>query len=341
MALPPLASRNPTKDDVGDYRLIKQVADVEVGIPTVCMQNSKFLSRDGQTIDNVLLKANLKLDGTSYRLGFGSSFLLEDTLVLGLDVTHPPPVSADTEKSVAGMVANVDRDLPQWPATLTVQPVSRNEIVGPDAYEELFDPHFDRWFKHVGDKVPRNILLYRDDVSEGQYDHIIFREYRYLRAACVKKYRSATRKLSYQASLSSLLTRAAIQGTVRPAHYVVVVDQIFRQPDLAASKIHNAAEVPEDLTLALCYALGRCTMAIGICAPARLADLACNRTQPYTPSGPKLYEGVKKGSRFPDPDSPKKKKEKKNNKTLEKKQLIQEESKPEEVSELQGDCLHK
>lgn len=40
------------------------------------------------------------------------------TMVVGRDVTHPSPGSADSAPSVAAIVASVDKMLGQWPANI-------------------------------------------------------------------------------------------------------------------------------------------------------------------------------------------------------------------------------
>lgn len=47
------------------------------------------------------------------------------------------------------------------------------------------------------------------------------------------------------------------------------------------SGYRNAADVLEGFTHALSYALGRATRSTGVCAPARLADLVCDRARCY------------------------------------------------------------
>jgi eukaryotic translation initiation factor 2C len=43
------------------------------------------------------------------------------TMVIGADVSHPSPLSAEGTPSVCSMVASVDKDFVQYPASLTIQ----------------------------------------------------------------------------------------------------------------------------------------------------------------------------------------------------------------------------
>lgn len=65
-----------------------------------------------------------------------------------------------------------------------------------------------------------------------------------------------------------------IAGTARPAHYTVLLDEIFRADHGA-----NAANVLEKITHDMCYLYGRATKAVSICPPAYYADLVCTRAR--------------------------------------------------------------
>ena len=65
-------------------------------------------------------------------------------------------------------------------------------------------------------------------------------------------------------------------GTARPAHYTVLVDEIFRATFKA-----QAADALEQLTHELCYLYGRATKAVSLCPPAYYADLVCTRARAH------------------------------------------------------------
>lgn len=83
-----------------------------------------------------------------------------------------------------------------------------------------------------------------------------------------------------------LQAHAALQGTARPCHYYIVLDEIFRsafKPGTPAvpAGCQNTADVLEDLTHALCYLFGRATKAVSLCPPAYYADIVCERARCY------------------------------------------------------------
>lgn len=72
-------------------------------------------------------------------------------------------------------------------------------------------------------------------------------------------------------------------GTARPAHYTVLIDEIFR-----AEYGKEAANRLERLTYDMCYQYGRATKAVSICPPAYYADLVCTRARIHNLE---LFEG--------------------------------------------------
>ena len=65
-------------------------------------------------------------------------------------------------------------------------------------------------------------------------------------------------------------------GTARPAHYVVLYDEVFAQ----LPKRKRADEL-QQITHNMCYLYGPATKAISICPPVYLADKACTRARLY------------------------------------------------------------
>ena len=73
-------------------------------------------------------------------------------------------------------------------------------------------------------------------------------------------------------------------GTARPAHYYIILDEIFRRTfklRKTREPFKHAADMIENLTHNLCYMFGRATKAVSICPPAYYADLVCERARCY------------------------------------------------------------
>ncbi|KAI1428689.1 ribonuclease H-like domain-containing protein [Xylaria sp. FL1777] len=76
-----------------------------------------------------------------------------------------------------------------------------------------------------------------------------------------------------------LQSHAAIKGTARPAHYFVILDEIFRSSSKGPGK--NIADELQMITQSMCYVFGRATKAVSYCAPAYYADILCERARRY------------------------------------------------------------
>ncbi|KAH6717463.1 ribonuclease H-like domain-containing protein [Leptodontidium sp. MPI-SDFR-AT-0119] len=159
---------------------------------------------------------------------------------------------------------------------------------------------------------PENILIYRNSVSEGQYEIVLNQELPLLRQACKELYppsnfkkglprisiiivnkrhntrfyptikEDADRSSNPQNSTIDFFLQAhtALQGTARPAHYHTVLNEIFRSRK-AQPPFQNAADALEDLTHNICYLFSRATKAVSICPAAYYADLVYKRARYY------------------------------------------------------------
>lgn len=310
-------------NDVAIYNSIKTVADTKAGIHTVCVVAQKFMKeqRQDQYFGNISLKFNLKAGGTNQTLDAPKLGIISEgkTMVIGVDVTHPSPGSKDTAPSVAGVVASVDKFLGQWPCDFSIQEGRQEMVAG---LEGMILSRLRLWSAR-NKSFPENLLVYRDGVSEGQYDQILDQELPQIRNACRQFYPPAATKKGFpkisivvcgkrhhtrfyptdvaNADRSSncepgtivdrsvteagnwdffVQSHACLQGTARPSHYYVILDEIFR--GRPAKPPHaNAADALEELTHNMCHLFGRATKAVSLCPPAYYADLLCTRLRCY------------------------------------------------------------
>ncbi|KAK3302926.1 ribonuclease H-like domain-containing protein [Chaetomium strumarium] len=320
--------------DIDRYNMVKTAGDIEVGIDTVCLVqknalNDRRMHKRDQYWDNILLKANLKLGGVNHTVECDAAETIlsqRRAMVVGYDVTHAVPGAGGTSSSIIGIVANVDSNLAQWPATVAFQTEENKEIVNAiKCFQQLLGPHLERWAKFNArknkTKYPEALIIYRDGVSEGQYNHVIEQESTLIPSSpkitiviVGKRHHTRFYPKNEQAadekgnpkpgtivdrSITSqflwefyLQAHEAIQGTARPTHYVVVVDEFFganfgqEQDKLKiAQPYRNAADVLEDFTHTLSYCLGRATRSTAVCVPAKLADKVCDRARVYIAAG--------------------------------------------------------
>lgn len=300
----------PRKDNYL-YSRIKYYGDVKYGIATIAMNGETFDLRDQMTFGNVALKFNLKAGGVNHTVSASQLAPLDkDTMVVGIDVTHPSPGSAESAPSIAGVVASYDILLNQWPASVRVQ-ASRKEMVSDLA--KMIVERLRVFQLKNGKRLPTKILVYRDGVSEGQYQTVLETEFQSMLEAFKGVYpANATRpkvtiivvgkrhhtrfyptnKDDVQGKPANprpgtivdrgitgsgekqwdffLQAHQGIQGTARPAHYVVLKNEMGLNADQVERITHN-----------LSYVYGRATKAVSVCPPAYYADLVCERGRAY------------------------------------------------------------
>ena len=159
--------------DTALYNNIKKSCDRIIGLHTVCVVEDNFHKLNATTLTNVALKFNLKLGGTNHTLHDVDMGIISKgkTMVVGIDVVHPSPGSG--KASIASMVASINKDLAQWPVDLRVQVREGQEML--DKIDIMLESRLALWRKHH--KVyPENILVYRDGVSESQYQKTLDEE---------------------------------------------------------------------------------------------------------------------------------------------------------------------
>ncbi|KAI9374393.1 ribonuclease H-like domain-containing protein [Aspergillus egyptiacus] len=309
-------------NDSDIYNCIKQACDLHYGVRNVSVSSQQFAKRSEQYYANVGLKFNLKLGGINQIVRPKDLGIISEgkTMLVGIDVTHPSPGSADNAPSVAGMVASIDSSLGQWPAEIRVQSQSRKEMV--DDLESMLKAHLARWEKSHNGAYPENIIIYRDGVSEGQYDMVTKDELPLLKKACAATY-PATQTAKNLPRISIIIvgkrhhtrfyptSEADADRSQNPENGTVVDRGVtearnwdfYLQAHTAlqgtARPAHyytvwdeiflnikpgpsqNTADMLEAMTHSMCYLFGRATKAVSICPPAYYADLVCTRARTY------------------------------------------------------------
>jgi len=176
-----------------NYEHVRYIADIRCGIPTVCVLAEHVSEAGIPYFANLAMKFNIKMGGCNHVLtapGY-QGVNMNDTIIVGYDVTHPPPGPDNTGFSTAGLVASYDEDLSQWPAYLHKQN-GMAEMV--DKVGEMLEQALYRWkSENKAEKLPQNIIIYRDGVSEGQHQHVLKKEMPGIRAALDKVYNQHAR----------------------------------------------------------------------------------------------------------------------------------------------------
>ncbi|KAI9786409.1 MAG: hypothetical protein M1839_006869 [Geoglossum umbratile] len=290
------------------YARVKRLGDAVFGIHTICVVGDSFVKNSPAYMANVALKANLKMGGRNQELGPGGlGFVGEGrTMIVGIDVTHPSPESAEGAPSIAGVVASVDAKLAHWPASIRIQE-GRKEMV--DGLEDMVIERLKLW-RQKNNQLPVKVLVYRDGVSEGQYGTVLAEELPCIKNAFKRIYPTnapqpklsivvvgkrhhtrfypvkenetdrtgnpshgtiVDRGVTYDRKWDFFLqAHHSLKGTARPAHYVVLFNEMGLGVDVLEQLTHN-----------MCYLFGRSTVPVSICPPAYYADILCERGRCY------------------------------------------------------------
>lgn len=292
---------------------IKWLGDVKSGLLTHCCLAEKFMAGNEQYLANNAMKVNLKMGGINQTLDSPHRVLAGGkTMVVGLDVTHPSPTDPPSFPSLASIVASTDSRIGQWPGQIRVQG-SRVEKI--EHLKQMMLGRLQRWQKDNKGNLPQNILIYRDGVSEGQYQMVLQEELKLVRDATQAIYKTGQPRISVivvtkrhnvrffptknadQDRTSNphagtvvdrgvtrpihwdffLQAQSPLQGSARPAHYTVIHDEIFTAPGADP----KPADSLQEFTHHICYMMGRCTRSISYSTPAFLADKFCDRARKY------------------------------------------------------------
>lgn len=145
---------------------------------------------------NLALKINAKLGGTNHKYGGTELDALKTTMMVGIDVTHPSSNSLKQMPSIAGVVASHDECFSQWPGSIRCQ--TQKYMPGTDTWKpqemvqelrEMIEERLRLYRKKNRGRLPENILVYRDGVSESQYKQVLEEELPQIEEACRPIYR--------------------------------------------------------------------------------------------------------------------------------------------------------
>lgn len=291
-------------DSGSTYAKIKIAAEIRCGILTQCVKQSTIYkkSNDIATINNILLKVNSKLNGTSHKLNPVEYFEKETFMFVGADVTHPSP-DQSSYPSVVGVAASYDANAFRYNMCWRIQN-PRQEMIT-DLYE-IISEQLDDYVKN-NNQLPDKILYYRDGVSEGQFQECLNVELTALRRACQQKKNNYNPQITFiivqkrhhtrffpqgksegknrnvfpgtvvdtditqpNETQFFLVSHQSIQGTARPTKYCLLRDD----SNLSMDKLQS-------ITYNLCHMFARCNRSVSYPAPTYYAHLAAFRGRVY------------------------------------------------------------
>ncbi|KAL1538441.1 Protein argonaute-2 [Salvia divinorum] len=163
------------------YKYLKWVSETRVGVVTQCCLSNHANRGDDQFLGNLCLKINAKLGGSNVELTRRLPHFEEEdhVMFIGADVNHPLSKKSTTP-SIAAVVSTVN-----WPAVnryaARVSPQDhRTEKIldfGPICRDLVNTYH------QLNGIKPKKIVVFRDGVSEGQFDMVLNEELSALKRA--------------------------------------------------------------------------------------------------------------------------------------------------------------
>ncbi|ONM31333.1 hypothetical protein Zm00014a_019947 [Zea mays] len=257
----------------------------EFGIVTQCVAPTRV---NDQYLTNVLLKINAKLGGMNSLLQIETSPAIPlvskvPTIILGMDVSHGSPGHSDVP-SIAAVVSSRE-----WPLISKYRASVRTQSPKMEMIDSLFKPREAEddglireclidFYTSSGKRKPDQVIIFRDGVSESQFNQVLNIELQQIIEACKFLDEKWNPKFTLIIAQKNHHTKFFIpgkpdnvppgtvvdnKGTTRPTHYHILHDEIGFSPDDLQELVHS-----------LSYVYQRSTTAISVVAPICYAHLA-------------------------------------------------------------------
>ncbi|WVZ71609.1 hypothetical protein U9M48_020178 [Paspalum notatum var. saurae] len=275
----------------------------EFGIVTQCVAPTRV---NDQYLTNVLLKINAKLGGLNSMLQVETAPAIPlvskvPTLILGMDVSHGSPGQSDVP-SIAAVVSSRE-----WPLISKYRASVRSQSAKMEMIDSLFKPNGTAddglireclidFYTSSGKRKPDQIIIFRDGVSESQFNQVLNIELDQIIEACKfldekwnPKFTLIVAQKNHHTKFFMpgkpdnvppgtvvdnkvchprnydfyMCSHAGMIGTTRPTHYHILHDEIGFSPDDLQELVHS-----------LSYVYQRSTTAISVVAPICYAHLA-------------------------------------------------------------------
>ncbi|KAI0520070.1 hypothetical protein KFK09_007535 [Dendrobium nobile] len=294
----------PERKNSDIYGPWKRKCLAEFGIVTQCIAPIRV---NDQYLTNVLLKINAKLGGLNSQLQIENTPAIPiisraATIILGMDVSHGSPGRSDVP-SIAAVVSSR-----QWPLISKYRASVRTQSSKVEMIDSLFKPTAEDddgiirellidFYTSSGKRKPDQIIIFRDGVSESQFNQVLNIELDKIIEACKFLDEQWSPKLTLMIAQKNhhtkffqsggspdnvppgtvvdkqvchpknydfyMCSHAGMIGTSRPTHYHVLLDENGFSPDDLQELVHS-----------LSYVYQRSTTAISVVAPICYAHLA-------------------------------------------------------------------
>ncbi|KAI9822452.1 MAG: hypothetical protein M1827_000171 [Pycnora praestabilis] len=291
------------------------------------MQNQQVMKLSAQYMSNVCMKFNAKLGGTTARVATKAptGHFTVPSIVIGADVSHAAPGS--DQASMAAMTVSLDKVAARYAAACETNGHRVEMITTANIESMLKPLIQRWIGTVGGGQFPQHVYYFRDGVSEGQYQHVLQQEVKDIKALMRKGQptwngklivavaskrhhirffpktgdrvaadrnsnpvpgtlvdKDVTHPFEYDFYLNS---HSAIQGTARPVHYHILMDEA----GISANQFQN-------MIYEQSYQYMRSTTPVSLFPAVYYAHLASNRARSHenipASSGPRSGPGPTK-----------------------------------------------
>lgn len=288
-----------TRKDPG-YKYLKWVSETQIGVVTQCLLSGNANKGQDQYLANLCLKINAKLGGTNFEVsGRLVQFNPADhVMFIGADVNHPAPMNKECP-SIAAVIGSMN-----WPAAnryaARVSPQKHRCETIKNFGEMCL--HLVTAYARINKVRPGRIVLFRDGVSESQFEMVLGQELLDLKntiytddykppiTVIVAQKRHQTRLFPENrndgGSTGNVPPGTVVDttivhpqdfdfylcshfggiGTSKPTHYYVLWDENGFTSDHLQKLIYD-----------MCFTFVRCTKPVSLVPPVYYADLVAYR----------------------------------------------------------------
>ncbi|KAM1561483.1 hypothetical protein ACFX1Z_004603 [Malus domestica] len=292
-----------SKRDPG-YKHLKWIAETQIGIVTQCCLSNMANKANDQYLANLALKINAKLGGSNVELNDRLPLVggAGHVMFVGADVNHPAARNT-TSPSIAAVVATVN-----WPAANRYAARVRSQYHRVEKIMNFGDMCLElvESYERLSKAKPEKIIIFRDGVSEGQFDMVLNEELLDLKMTfeSIKYHPTITLIVAQKRHHTRLFlenprdggsagnispgtvvdttivhpfefdfylcSHYGALGTSKPTHYHVLWDEHRFTSDQLQKLIYD-----------LCFTFARCTKPVSLIPPVYYADLVAYRGRLY------------------------------------------------------------
>ncbi|KAL4311731.1 hypothetical protein GQ457_01G040960 [Hibiscus cannabinus] len=290
------------KDD--GYKCLKWISETKIGVVTQCCLSPHANKGQDQYLANLALKINAKLGGSNVELNDRLPHFHGEghVMFVGADVNHPGAHNK-TSPSIAAVVATMN-----WPEANRYVARVRPQFHRKEQILEFGEMCLElvESYARLNKAKPEKIVLFRDGVSEGQFDMVLNEE--------LMDLKSVFQKINYFPTITLIVAQKRHQtrffpvgrndggpngnispgtvvdttivhpfefdfylcshhgslGTSKPTHYHVLWDEHGFSSDQLQKLIYD-----------MCFTFARCTKPVSLVPPVYYADLVAYRGRLY------------------------------------------------------------